>query len=80
MQHDLKAATRILGFLLGIFGAICLGAAGMSIVNVVFGLTDDSAANYLVIAAVTSVLAVISGFFCLVLFSWAGDGDGSPDG
>ena len=80
MHHDLKAATRILGFLLGIFGVICLGAAGMSIVNVVFGLTDDPAANYLVIAAVTSVLGVVSGFFCLVLFSWAGEADGTTGG
>ncbi|MBK5232056.1 MAG: hypothetical protein JJE13_03615 [Thermoleophilia bacterium] len=73
MNPELKAATRILGFLLGIFGAICLGAAGMSIVNVIVGFYDDSPANYLVIAAVTLILAVISGFLCLALFSWAAE-------
>lgn len=80
MHPELKAATRVLGFLTGIFGVICLGAAGMSVVNVVFGLTDDPVANYLAIAAVTLVLAAVSGFLSLALFSWASEGAGpGPD-
>ncbi|MBK8294108.1 MAG: hypothetical protein IPK93_04755 [Solirubrobacterales bacterium] len=76
MHAELKAATRVLAFLLGIFGAICLGAAGMSVLNVIVGFYDDSPANYLVIAAVTLILAVISGFLCLSLFSWAAEDPG----
>lgn len=77
MHPELKAAARILGFIFGIFGVICLGAAGMSVVNVIAEFYDDSPSNFLVIAAVTLVLAVTSGFLCLVLFTWAAEEPGS---
>ena len=49
----------------------------MSVVNVIAEFYDDSPSNFLVIAAVTLVLAVTSGFLCLVLFTWAAEEPGS---
>lgn len=73
MHPEIKDAARLLGFLLGVFGVMCLGAAGMSLVNAIAGYYDDSPANYLVIAAVSLILAVIAGFLSLALMSWSSE-------
>lgn len=49
----------------------CLGAAAMSMVNVVFGFRDGDTSSYLAIAIASLALAIVLGFVAGYLMSWS---------
>lgn len=71
MNSGERSVVEMFGFVLAILAVVCLGAAAMAAVNVVFGFRDGAASSYVAIAIGALALAIILGFVAGYLMSWS---------